>query len=56
MDPKTQEQLIDELLKDYNSPESFWGETGIFAQLKKEIIERTLRRRLTQRAYNCRRL
>jgi transposase-like protein len=42
MDPKTQEQLIDELVKGYKGPESFWGETGIFAQLKKKIIERTL--------------
>jgi putative transposase len=42
MADRTQEQLIDELLKDYKGPESFWGETGIFAQLKKKIIERTL--------------
>jgi putative transposase len=42
MADKTQEQLIDELLKDYKGPESFWGQTGIFAQLKKKIIERTL--------------
>jgi len=37
-----QERLIDELIKGYDGPESFWGETGIFAQLKKRIIERTL--------------
>ena len=37
-----QEQLIDELLKGYTGPESFWGETGMFAQPKKKIIERTL--------------
>ena len=42
MDQRTQEQLIDELLKDYNGPESFWGESGLFAQLKKKIIERSL--------------
>lgn len=42
MADKAQEQLIDELLKDYKGPESFWGQTGIFAQLKKKIIERTL--------------
>lgn len=41
-DQLKQEQLIDELLKGYTGPESFWGETGIFAQLKKRIIERTL--------------
>jgi hypothetical protein len=40
MDRKTQEQLIDELLKDYSGPESFWGESGLYAQLKKKIIER----------------
>jgi len=42
MADRTQEKLIDELLKEYKGPESFWGETGIFAQLKKKIIERTL--------------
>lgn len=39
---KQKEKLIDELLKDYDGPESFWGESGLFAQLKKQIIERTL--------------
>jgi putative transposase len=39
---KQQEQLIDALLQDYQGPESFWGETGLFAQLKKKIIERSL--------------
>lgn len=42
MADRTHEQLIDELLKDYKGPESFWGEFGLFAQLKKKIIERTL--------------
>lgn len=37
-----QEKLIDELLKDYDGPESFWGQSGLFSQLKKKIIERTL--------------
>ena len=37
-----QEQLIDELLADYDGPESFWGESGLFAQLKKKIVERSL--------------
>ena len=36
------QELIDELLKDYDGPESFWGESGIFADLKKRIDERTL--------------
>jgi len=39
---KQKERLIDELLKDYDGPESFWGESGLFAQLKKQIIERAL--------------
>jgi putative transposase len=41
-DRKRQEQLIDELLKDYQGPASFWGEAGLYAQLKKKIVERTL--------------
>ncbi len=39
---KQKQRLIDELLKDYDGPESFWGESGVFSQLKKQIIERTL--------------
>lgn len=39
---KQQDRLIDELLKDYKGPESFWGQSGFFAQLKKRIIDRTL--------------
>jgi transposase-like protein len=39
---KQQEKLIDELLKDYTGPDSFWGESGLFNQLKKKIIERSL--------------
>jgi len=43
MAKKTQQQkLIDELLADYDGPESFWGESGLFAQLKKQIIDRAL--------------
>jgi putative transposase len=42
MTDKTQEQLIDELIKDYQGPESFWGQAGLFSKLKKKIIERTL--------------
>ena len=36
---KRKQRLIDELLTDYDGPESFWGESGIFAQLKKRIVE-----------------
>ena len=39
---KRKQKLIDELLADYDGPESFWGESGIFADLKKRIVERTL--------------
>ncbi len=43
MAKKTQQQkLIDELLTDYDGPESFWGESGLFSQLKKQIIDRAL--------------
>ena len=39
---KRKQQLIDELLKDYDGPESFWGESGLFTRLKKRIIDRAL--------------
>ena len=39
---KQKQKLIDELLKDYDGPKSFWGESGLFAQLKKLIIDRVL--------------
>lgn len=39
---KRKQELIDELIKDYDGPESFWGESGLFAQLKKKIVERAL--------------
>ena len=39
---KRKQQLIDELIADYDGPESFWGESGLFADLKKRIVERTL--------------
>jgi hypothetical protein len=45
MADKTQEQLIDELLKDYTGPESFRGETGLFSQLKKKNYRACLGRR-----------
>ena len=35
-------ELIDELLKDYRSPEDLMGESGIFKQLTKALIERCL--------------
>ena len=39
---KRKQELIDELLKDYDGLVSFWGEAGLFADLKKRIVERTL--------------
>lgn len=39
---KRRDELIDELLKGYDGPDSFWGESGLFADLKKRIVERTL--------------
>jgi len=41
MADRTQEQLIDELLKEYKGPESFWDESGIFVFLmflKKSLV------------------
>lgn len=35
-------ELIDELLKDYRSPEDLMGESGIVKQLTKALIERCL--------------
>ena len=35
-------ELIDELLKDYRSPEDLMGEGGIFKQLTKALVERCL--------------
>ncbi len=37
-----QEKLIDELLKESGGPESLMGESGLFAQIKKALIQRAL--------------
>ena len=39
---KRKDELIDELLGGYNTPEQFWGESGLFSDLKKRIVERAL--------------
>ena len=39
---KRKDSLIDELLDGYCTPEKFWGESGLFAELKKRIVERAL--------------
>jgi putative transposase len=41
-------ELIDELLKDYKTPEEIFGPTGIIKQLTKAVIERALGSELTQ--------
>jgi transposase-like protein len=43
----TREELLDELLKDYKNPEDLLGKDGIFAQLKKSLMERALGAELT---------
>ena len=39
--------LLDELMKDYRSPEDLLGEAGLFKQLKKALLERALEGELT---------
>lgn len=39
--------LLDELMKDYRSPEDLLGEAGLFNQLKKALLERALEGELT---------
>ncbi len=39
---KRKDALIDELLDGYCTPEKFWGESGLFSELKKRIVERAL--------------
>lgn len=40
-------QIIDDLLKNYENPEDLFGEAGIFKQLKKAMLERVLEGELT---------
>jgi len=35
-------ELLDEVLKDYKTPEDFLGKNGIWKQLQKALIERML--------------
>jgi putative transposase len=39
-----QEALLDELLKDYTSPQDILGEHGLLKQLTKRVVERVLER------------
>ena len=41
------QELLDELLKDYENPEDLLGEEGIFKQLQKALIERALEGEMT---------
>jgi putative transposase len=36
------DELIDELLQGYNSPEDLIGDEGLFKELKKRLLERAL--------------
>ena len=40
-------ELLDELLKDYKSPEDMFGDDGLLQQLTKAFVERALQRELT---------
>src|SRR4029453_11307665 len=42
-----QEALLDELLKDYTSPQAILGEHGLLKQLTKRVVERVLEAELT---------
>jgi putative transposase len=41
------QELIDELLKDYQKPEDLIGESGLLKQLTKGLVERALKSELT---------
>jgi hypothetical protein len=38
----TRDQLIDELLKEYQTSENFFGKDGLLKQLTKDLVERIL--------------
>ena len=40
-------EVLDEILKDYNSPEDFTGQNGILKQLIKRALERIMEGELT---------
>src|SRR5205085_5541692 len=41
-------ELLDELLKDYKSPDDMFGDDGLLQQLTKAVVERALQGELTQ--------
>jgi putative transposase len=48
----TRKELLDELLKDYKSPEDLLGKNGLLKQLTKELVERVLEAELTDHLGN----
>ena len=42
------DEIIEELLQGYSSPEDLLGEEGLFKQLKKRLLERALGAELTE--------
>lgn len=47
MKDKIKEELLDELLKDYKSPEDLIGPEGLLTELKKRLINKELDAELT---------
>ena len=47
MKDKIKEELLDELLKDYKSPEDLIGPEGLLTELKKRLINKVLDAELT---------
>ena len=47
MKPEIKDELLDELLKNYTSPEDLMGPEGLFAELKQRLISRILDSELT---------
>ena len=47
MKPEIKDELLDELLKNYTSPEDLMGPEGLLAELKQRLISRVLDSELT---------
>jgi transposase-like protein len=41
-------EVLDEILKDYHSPDDFYGPSGIMKHLTKALVERTMEAELTE--------
>jgi putative transposase len=44
----TTDELLDNLMKDYNKPEDLIGENGLLKQLTKRLLERAMQAELTE--------